>query len=207
MTTRIKVCGITRIEDLMGIQTLGVDAVGFVLFPKSRRAVNLTTLKELAGHLTPFVTPVLLFVNPTEKEVNSALEIVPNAILQFHGKEEPAFCRSFNHPWIKAVAVKDSESLSNSFKIYSDAMALLADTPSESWGGSGMHFDWSLVDRTLTQKIILAGGLNAQNVGKAVNLLRPYAVDVSTGVEDSPGIKNIRKVKEFVSAVEEADGK
>lgn len=104
------------------------------------------------------------------------------------------------------MAVRDSQSLSDSFKVYSDAMALLADTPSDSWGGSGIHFDWSLVDRTLTQKIILAGGLNAQNVGKAVSMLRPYAVDVSTGVEDSPGIKNIRKVKEFVSAVQLADG-
>lgn len=198
-------CGITRIEDLIGIQAIGVDAVGFVLFPKSRRAINLSALEKLVEHLTPFVTPVLLFVNPTTEEVRSALKIVPNALLQFHGNEEPDFCRSFKQPWIKAVAVKGAASLSDSFRIYSDALSLLADTPSDSWGGSGMHFDWFLVDRTLSQKIILAGGLNAQNVGKAVSMLRPYAVDVSTGVEDSPGVKNIQKVKEFVSAVQVAD--
>lgn len=198
-------CGITRVEDLIGIQTFGVDAVGFVLFPKSRRAIDLSALEKLAEHLTPFVTPVLLFVNPTTEEVKSALKIVPNALLQFHGNEEPDFCRSFKQPWIKAVAVKGAASLSDSFRIYSDALSLLADTPSDGWGGSGMHFDWSLVDRTLSQKIILAGGLNAQNVGKAVSMLRPYAVDVSTGVEDSPGVKNIQKVKEFVSAVQVAD--
>lgn len=96
MKTRIKVCGITRVEDLIDIQTQSVDAVGFVLFPKSRRAVNFSTLETLAKYLTPFVTPVLLFVNPTEEEVKKALQIVPNAVLQFHGKEDPAFCRSFN---------------------------------------------------------------------------------------------------------------
>jgi phosphoribosylanthranilate isomerase len=205
--TRIKICGLTRPQDVSTACGLGVDAVGFVCYERSPRFVPVEHLSALAAELAPFVTPVLLFVNAVRSEVERALEAVPHALLQFHGDEPAAYCAAFGRTYLRAVPMDEHVDLLDWEKRYATASALLADAPSAAFGGSGRAFDWSRVpaaDRR-SRPLILAGGLNASNVGGAIRAARPYGVDVSTGVEEERGIKSEALMREFVAAVRAAD--
>lgn len=205
--TRIKFCGMTREDDVRAAVALGADAVGFVCYAGSPRYVAPDRLAALAAVVPAFVTPVLLFVNASEREVRSAFKAVPHALLQFHGDESPAFCRGFDRRYLRALSVDRSETWVQAEATYADAAALLADAPAAGFGGSGMTFDWSQLPTVERRRIplILAGGLRAENVGAAITATRPYAVDVSSGIEDSPGQKSSAKMREFAVAVRAAD--
>ncbi|MCD8340389.1 MAG: phosphoribosylanthranilate isomerase [Burkholderiales bacterium] len=204
MRTRIKMCGMCSKQDIENACSLGVDAVGFILYPKSKRYVELDALRELVKSVPSFITPVLLFVNPNEELVRQALEIVPNALLQFHGQEPADFCASFKRPWIKAIPINSADSLKEAKRIYGQAQAFLCDTPTQLWGGSGKTFNWQLLSDN-SEKIILAGGLTAENVQDAIKALSPYAVDVCSGVEREPRKKDFERMKKFIEQVGLAD--
>jgi phosphoribosylanthranilate isomerase len=205
--TRVKICGLTRAEDVRAACALGADAVGFVCYPGSPRYVEPARLAPLAAAAGPFVTPVLLFVNAGREEVSAALSLVPMALLQFHGDEGPRFCASFGRPYVRAVAVAAGVDLVDFERTYAGARALLADSPGAGFGGSGQRFEWGRLpppDRRALP-LILAGGLDSGNVGGAIEQVRPYAVDVSSGVESERGIKSVDRMREFLMAVRRAD--
>jgi phosphoribosylanthranilate isomerase len=202
--TRIKYCGLTLREQVAEAISAGADAVGFVLFSKSKRFVNLERLKGLTEDIPAFVTPVLLFVNPSAEFVRAALQAVPRATLQFHGGESPEFCASFGAPWIKAVSFRTRDEFILLADRYSQADALLVDTPTEDWGGSGRTFDWDTIGEAPVP-LILAGGLNPENVGEAIARVHPFAVDVSSGIETAPGVKDSIKMQLFARCVQKAD--
>jgi phosphoribosylanthranilate isomerase len=207
MRTRIKICGLTRPQDVVAASRLEVDAVGFVCYEQSPRFVPVERLASLASELPAFVTPVLLFVNAAPSHVVRALQAVPHALLQFHGSEAESDCVMFGRAYLRAVAVGEGVDLLDWEKQYPTACALLADAPSTAFGGSGRAFDWSRLpaaDRR-SRPLILAGGLTASNVGAAIRATRPYGVDVSSGVEEERGIKSEALMREFVSAVRTAD--
>jgi phosphoribosylanthranilate isomerase len=186
---------------------LNVDAVGFVCYERSPRFVPPERLAPLAGALTPFVTPVLLFVNAAPAAVERALRAVPHALLQFHGDESPDECAAFARPYLRAVPVGEGVDLLDWETRYPSACALLADAPSAAFGGSGHPFDWGRLPPAQRRRrpLILAGGLDASNVGAAIRLVRPYGVDVSSGVEAERGVKSEALMREFVAAVRAAD--
>jgi phosphoribosylanthranilate isomerase len=201
---RIKICGITREEDALLAAWLGADALGLVFYPASSRAVNAEQAAQLTQRWPAFVSRVGLFVNPSQHEVEQVLAQVHLDLLQFHGDESAEFCRSFGRPYIKALAVTAERDLAQDALEFSDAAALLLDTPSPLYGGTGQCFDWSLlrpVAKYLSQPLILAGGLNSANVAQALELTRVYAVDVSSGVESAKGIKDSVKLKQFFKEV------
>jgi phosphoribosylanthranilate isomerase len=205
MRTRIKICGITRPDDALKAVDLGVDAVGLVFHAPSPRAVSLSVAVETTRVLPPFVSVVALFVDPSEGAVRQVLESVPVTVLQFHGNEDPVFCRGFGRPYIKAVAMRSAEVIEVSSQRYSDASGLLLDTYREGVaGGTGATFDWTMIPSRPPKPIVLAGGLTAENVGAAIRRVRPYAVDVSSGVEAGKGIKDLRRMQAFVREVEQA---
>ena len=200
--TRIKICGLTREADIDAAVEAGADAIGFVLYPKSPRAVSACRAGELARRLPPFVSPVLLFVNAEARELQAGLDAVPNAMLQFHGDESPDECESYQRPYIKALRVKAGDDIAAACATYAGARGILLDTYVEGVpGGTGEAFDWSLIPEGLSKPIILAGGLNCANVAAAIEQVRPYAVDVSGGVEQSKGIKDHHKIRAFMQAV------
>jgi phosphoribosylanthranilate isomerase len=205
--TRVKICGLTRIEDVQAACALGADAVGFVCYAGSPRHVAPEQLARLAAGVAPFVTPVLLFVNAAADAVRAALAVVPHALLQFHGDEEHEFCRSFGRPYLRAVAVGTGVDLLNCERQYPSAAAVLADAPSAAFGGSGQTFDWDRLpapaERTLP--LVLAGGLQPDNVGAAIGRVRPHAVDVSSGVEQARGVKSVERMRSFLAAVRRAN--
>ncbi len=202
--TRIKFCGITRIDDLQEAVALGVDAVGIVFCPSSPRAVNVQQACALIDRCAPFVTCVGLFMNQDAGTINQIMQEVSIDMLQFHGEESADFCASFGLPYLKSVAM-GSETLSVSELDYSTASALLLDSNELGQaGGSGKQFDWEKIP-SIEQPIILAGGLEANNVTAAIKQVRPFAVDVSSGIEKAKGIKDIKKMKEFVNSVRVAD--
>lgn len=203
--TRIKICGLTQQEDVNAAVQAGADAVGFVLYAKSPRSVSIEHAKELIRHLPPFITPVLLFVNAQKHEVREAIKMMPQAILQFHGDEKPLWCEQFARPYIKAARVQENTNLIEYQKSYHHAQALLLDAFSEHYGGSGRKFNWSLIPKDIAHRVVLAGGLNAANVGQAIDEVQPWAVDVSSGVEASAGIKDAHAMIQFVQAVRAAD--
>jgi phosphoribosylanthranilate isomerase len=205
MRTRIKICGLTREADVMAAIEAGADALGFVCYPKSPRYVAPARLRHLSRELGVFATPVLLFVNAAPDLVEGALEVMPDALLQFHGEEHEQACSRYGHPYMRAVAMSDEVDLLDFERDFHSAAALLADAPSEGFGGAGRAFDWSRIPTQRTKPLVLAGGLNAENVAAAIRLVRPYAVDVSSGIEDEPGIKNPARIRQFVDAVLEAD--
>lgn len=211
MRTRIKICGLTREADVVAAATSGADAVGFVCYPKSPRYVPPVRLRALAGAVSPFATPVLLFVNASADLVEDALASVPDAMLQFHGDEPEAACSRYGRPYLRAVHMGDGVDLIDWQARYPSAAALLADTPSATsglYGGSGQSFDWSRAappPGLLVKPLVLAGGLTAASVGEAIARVRPYAVDVSSGVEESPGHKSAARINEFIAAVRAAD--
>ncbi|UVL68326.1 phosphoribosylanthranilate isomerase [Pseudomonas sp. B21-031] len=202
---RSKICGITRIEDALAAAEAGADAIGFVFYAKSPRAVDVRQARAIIAELPPFVTTVGLFVNASRCELNEILEVVPLDLLQFHGDETPQDCEGFHRPWIKALRVRPGDDLEAACRLYAGARGILLDTyvPGVP-GGTGEAFDWSLVPARLSKPIILAGGLDAQNVDRAIAQVRPYAVDVSGGVEQAKGIKDAAKIEAFMRAVKQA---
>ena len=205
--TRIKICGLTREADVATAVEAGADAVGFVLYPKSARAVSLARAVELARALPPFVSPVLLFVNAARAEVERACAALPQALLQFHGDETPADCDVSARRYLRAVRMAPDIDLLDWAHRFQNASALLLDAPVEGYGGGGKVFDWSLIPAAAACPLVLSGGLNAANVIDGVLAVRPYAVDVSSGVEASKGIKDAALMRRFCEAVREADAR
>ena len=202
---RSKICGITRIEDALAAAEAGADAIGFVFYAKSPRAVDVRQARAIIAELPPFVTTVGLFVNASRCELNEILEVVPLDLLQFHGDETPQDCEGYHRPWIKALRVRPGDDLEAACQLYAGACGILLDTYVAGVpGGTGEAFDWSLVPARLSKPIILAGGLSADNVGQAIAQVRPYAVDVSGGVEQAKGIKDTAKIEAFMQAVKRA---
>ncbi|WP_054893104.1 MULTISPECIES: phosphoribosylanthranilate isomerase [unclassified Pseudomonas] len=202
---RTKICGITRIEDALAAVEAGADAIGFVFYAKSPRAMDVRQARAIIEQLPPFVTSVGLFVNVSRCELNEILEVVPLDLLQFHGDETPADCEGYHRPWIKALRVRPGDDLEAACQQYSGARGILLDTYVAGVpGGTGEAFDWSLVPARLSKPIILAGGLSADNVGQAIAQVNPYAVDVSGGVEQAKGIKDASKIEAFMRAVRAA---
>ncbi len=204
--TRIKICGITRADDARAAAASGADALGLVFHGKSPRHVTLQQARRVAGAIPPFVTCVGLFVNPEAAEVHEALREVPLDVLQFHGEEAPEFCAQFGRPYIKAIRVKSGVDLVQCATRYAHAQGLLLDAFVEgAHGGTGASFDWALIPHGLALPVILSGGLHAGNVAEGVRQVRPYAVDVSSGVEAAKGIKDAAKVAAFINEVRRID--
>ncbi|MFZ5540700.1 MAG: phosphoribosylanthranilate isomerase [Pseudomonadota bacterium] len=205
--TRIKICGLTRAADVADAVALGADALGFVRYRGSPRYVEPERLVSLLREVPAFVTPVLLFVNAPEPEIRAALDLAPNALLQFHGDESEPDCARFGRPYVRAVRMAEGVDLLDCAAAFASAVALLADAPADGYGGGGAAFDWSRLPppAARSKPLVLAGGLNADNVARAVKAVRPYAVDVASGVEDAPGVKSAEKLKRFFAAVRAAD--
>ena len=204
MTPRIKICGLTRTDDLQVAIAAGVDAIGLVFYPPSPRYVDLPTAALLARAVPPFVSIVGLFVNADPAVVRKTLAAVPIHLLQFHGDEDEAYCRQFDHPYMKAARVKPGMDLVQYAAAFPSAQAILLDAFVDGYGGGGKVFVWSLIPPALGKAIVLSGGLDAANVGDAVCRVRPAAVDVSSGVEAAKGIKDAEKIRAFVAAVRAA---
>ena len=204
--TRTKICGITREQDVHAVAQNGADALGLVFYAKSPRHVTVQQAVELAKVVPPFVTLVGLFVNPGVDEICEVLGNVPLDVLQFHGEETPLFCAQFGRPWLKAIRVKPGADLVECAARYAGAQGLLLDAFVEgTHGGTGASFDWGMIPRNLPLPLILSGGLHAGNVADAIKAVRPYAVDVSSGVEASKGIKDAEKIAAFIKEVKRVD--
>ena len=205
MRTRVKICGITRVEDALEAINQGADAIGLVFYAKSPRNVSATQAAEIVSSIPAFVTVVGLFVDAEPAFIQEVLSVVNLDLLQFHGDETPSACRQYSRPYMKAIRVKSVTNLVQYAADYADAKALLLDAFAEGVpGGTGLVFDWSLIPQNLPLSIVLAGGLNAENVGLAIEQVRPYAVDVSGGVEASKGIKDVAKIAAFMRGVSNA---
>jgi phosphoribosylanthranilate isomerase len=209
--TRIKICGITRKQDVLAVAHSGADALGLVFYEKSPRHVSVPQAAQLASSVPPFITVVGLFVNPTVDYVREVLAKVPLDVLQFHGEEAPEFCAQFGKSYLKAIRVRPGVDLIQCASRYAGAKGLLLDAYIEgTQGGTGESFDWSLIPHGLPLPVILSGGLHAGNVAAAIKQVRPYAVDVSsgveaTGVEAAKGIKDAAKVAAFIKEVKQID--
>jgi len=196
---RVKICGLTRLQDVQAAVAAGADALGFVFTPRSRRVLEPAAALELVRRVPAFVARVGLFMDQDESEVGRVLERVPLNLLQFHGQEEAAYCRSFGLPYIKALPMGSAPSLARAEKAYADAAGLLLDSHRDGQaGGTGQTFDWAQIP-PLGLPLILAGGLTPANVRQAVRRVRPWAVDVSSGVEDAPGVKNMDMMRKFIN--------
>jgi phosphoribosylanthranilate isomerase len=203
--TRVKICGITREQDLEVAVDAGADALGFVFYPSSPRHVDAVRAATLAVRVPPFVTRVGLFVNAEPATVNSVLAVVPLDLLQFHGDEAPDYCGQFGRPYLKVARMRPGFDLLEYARNFPSAQGLLLDAYVEAYGGAGRTFDWSLIPRNLPLPVILSGGLTSENVADAVRGVRPWAVDVSSGVEAAKGIKDANKIAAFMAAVKNAD--
>ncbi|MSQ53575.1 MAG: phosphoribosylanthranilate isomerase [Betaproteobacteria bacterium] len=206
MRTRIKICGITRLEDARAAAEHGADAIGFIQWRKSPRFVEPVDAGEIAHALPPMMSTVLVFVNPTREEVAATLRAMPFASLQFHGDEDADFCASFARPWIKAAGAKPDRDLVKYFQDFKGASAWLVDEYHDKlYGGTGRKFDWNRVPRNPARPLILSGGLGVDNVDEAIHTIRPYAVDISSSVEVAKGIKDAARIAAFISEVRRAD--
>lgn len=205
--TRIKVCGLTRVEDAQAAAHLGADALGLVFYAPSPRYVSFEAAARISRSLPPFIARVGLFVNSPAADVQACLAQVPLDVLQFHGEEDAAYCRQFNRPYLKAARMRPELDLVEYAARYPDAQALLLDAYVEGYGGGGEAFDWSMIPTELPLPRILAGGLTPENVEAAVCRVRPWAVDVSSGVESSKGIKDADKITAFIAGVRQADAR
>lgn len=204
--TRVKICGITSVEDALAAARSGADAIGLVFYERSPRHVSIELAAQLAAALPPFVSVVGLFVNAEAAFVREVLASVPLDMLQFHGDESPEFCAQFSRPYLKAIRVKAGVDLLQCAARFHAAKGLLLDAHVEGIaGGTGATFDWTLIPKQLPLPVILSGGLDAENVAAAIKQVRPYAVDVSSGVEAGKGIKDAAKVAEFINEVKQID--
>ena len=203
--TRIKICGITRAEDRDAAIAAGADALGFVFYPSSPRYVAPEKAAQLVSPIPAFVSRVGLFVNAEPATVHSVLAEVALNVLQFHGDEDAAYCRQFGRPWIKAARVSPGLDLLEYACAFEGACGLLLDAFVEGYGGGGKEFDWSLIPSSLPLPVILSGGLQVSNIQQAVRVIRPWAVDVSSGVEVAKGIKDAGKIAQFIAGVRNAD--
>jgi phosphoribosylanthranilate isomerase len=203
--TRIKICGLTREQDVDAAVAAGADALGFVFYPPSPRYIDLDRAAALMARVPPFVTIVGLFVNGRPEAVEAALTRLPIQVLQFHGDESEADCRRYGRPYLKAARVRPGFDLLDYAAGFPGAAGLLLDAFVEGYGGGGEVFDWSQIPQGIAQPLILSGGLNPANVGEAVARVRPWAVDVSSGVEAAKGIKDPAKIAAFVAGVRGAD--
>lgn len=202
--TRIKFCGLTRHQDIADAVALGVDAIGFVMWPESKRSICLDQLAELSANVPAFVTRVGLFVDQPAAMIERCLPYLD--LLQFHGDESPDVCAGFGRPWIKALRMRDDLDLHSAAEDYHASSALLLDAYRPGVpGGTGDTFDWSRIPANLAKPVILAGGLVSDNVGSAVHQVSPYAVDVSGGIESAPGHKTVTRMQAFVGAVKMAN--
>lgn len=206
MRTRVKICGITRVEDAEAAAAHGADAIGLVFYRPSPRCVTLEQARRIVAATPAFVSTVAVFVNPSHEEVETVVRDCGVTLLQFHGDEPPDFCMGFSRPYIKAARIRPELDLLKYLSPHAAAKAWMLDAFHEDlWGGTGGAFDWGLVPRGAAKPVILSGGLTADNVADAVRRVRPYAVDVSTGVEVSKGIKNAAKIAAFIGAVRRED--
>lgn len=204
MRVRIKICGITRLEDALAAAELGADALGFNLWPGSPRFVPPEAARAIVSRLPPFVTPVGVFVNQPRAEVMRLAAAAGVALVQLHGDEAPPDCEGLGLPVIKAFRVAGPEDL-EAIPAYRSAAAVLLDSRSDGFGGSGRAFDWGLARRAAgARPLILAGGLSPGNVARAIRAVRPFAVDAASGLESSPGVKDREKMALFVRAAQEA---
>lgn len=200
--TRIKCCGMTRVEDALLAAQLGVDAIGVVMTVRSRRQVSLAQAKAIVDAMPPFVTTVALCMDDDAGLVQEIIDIVRPSLLQFHGVESDEWCAQFGQPYLKAIAMGEGASALYQLHDHPHAAGLLLDGHGlGEAGGSGKAFDWSLMPHDLKQPLILAGGLTPSNVAAAIRTARPWAVDVSSGIESAPGIKDPAKLRDFISAV------
>ena len=215
--TRIKICGLTREEDVDAATAAGADAIGFVIYAASPRYVSAARRADIAARLPPYVTPVLLFVNETAANVAAACQLLPHALLQFHGDETPAECLAHGRPFVRAARIplqapapgEAGFDLVNYATTFNAAQAILLDAHVEGFGGGGKTFNWSLLPPNVNAHLVLSGGLTPANVTDGILQVRPrcttLAVDVSSGVEVSKGIKSADKINQFVAAVRAAD--
>ena len=204
--TRIKICGITRVQDALTAAHNGADAIGLVFYQRSPRHVSIAQARQLADALPPFVSIVGLFVNADAAFVREALANVPLDLLQFHGDETPEYCAQFHRPYLKAIRVRAGIDLLQCASDFRSAKGLLLDAHVEGTpGGTGTAFDWTLIPGKLPLPVILSGGLDAKNVAAAIKQVRPYAVDVSSGVETGKGIKDAAKIAAFINEVKKID--
>ena len=214
MRTRVKICGITRVDDALAAANAGADAIGFVFWRGTPRCVDAALARSIAATLPPFVTTVGLFVDPVPDEVRAVLDVVPLSLLQFHGREPASLCRSFGRPYLKAIAVAPGADLLESVSLYGDASGILLDAPPSGGlpGGTGRTFDWDRLNVPLPRPLVLSGGLDAANVGAAIRRFAPWAVDVSSGVEQRDaegrpvkGVKDAARIAAFITEVRNAD--
>ena len=202
---RVKICGITRVEDGITCARLGADAIGLVFYAPSPRHVSVDQARAIMAALPPFVTTVGLFVDAAPTEVHAVLAQLPLDMLQFHGNETPEYCRGFGRSYLKAVRVKPGADLVQYASAYPDAKGLLLDAHVEGIaGGTGQAFDWSLIPAQLPLPVVLSGGLNSANIAEAIRRIQPAAVDVSSGVEATKGIKDTEKIAAFMQGVRNA---
>ncbi len=202
----VKVCGITRIEDALAAAQAGAHAIGFVFHPSSPRYVDIPRARGIIGALPPFITTVGVFVDPEPTFVKAVLREIRLGLLQFHGDEDPIFCDGFGVPYMKGVRMRQDLDLLQYASIFRAAQALLLDAfVPGSHGGTGQTFDWSLIPSSLPLPVVLSGGLDADNVATAIRRVRPWAVDVSSGVEVDKGIKDAAKIAAFMRGVRNAD--
>ncbi|MDE2308100.1 MAG: phosphoribosylanthranilate isomerase [Xanthomonadaceae bacterium] len=204
--TRIKCCGMTRVEDALLAARLGADAIGLVFTARSRRQVTMARARQIAAAMPPFVATVALFMDDDAELVRQVIDEIQPTLLQFHGSESDHWCMQFGRAFLKAIAMGAGAAALPRLRDYPHAAGLLLDghDPGEA-GGSGKAFDWSLLPADPAQPVILAGGLDPGNVGRAVRAARPWAVDVASGVESAPGIKDPARLAAFIAAVRAAD--
>jgi phosphoribosylanthranilate isomerase len=203
--TRVKICGITRGQDAQAAAHAGADAIGLVFYPPSPRYLSVERAVEIRDALPPFVQTVALFVNPDAAQVAQVIGRVRPALLQFHGEEAPQFCAQFGVPYVKAVRVRPGVDALEYLRPFSRAAAWLFDSYVPEYGGVGESFDWSLLPATLERPVILSGGLSRDNVAEAIRRVRPWGVDVSSGVESGKGVKDGTKIAAFIAEVRNAD--
>ena len=207
MRTRVKICGITRVEDARAAAARGADAIGLVFYQPSPRYLTLERARSIAMQTPPFVATVAVFVNPSREEVEDVIRECGVTLLQFHGEESAEFCAGFSRPYIKAARIRTGLDLIKYLTPYASARAWMLDAfHDDLWGGTGGAFDWSLVPEGMARPIVLSGGLTADNVAAAIRRVRPYAVDISSGVETSKGVKDAAKIAAFIGAVKNEEG-
>ena len=204
--TRVKICGFTRLQDALMAESLGVDALGFVFVSASKRCITLNAAADIASQLSAFTSVVGLFLDAPVVEVEQVLTVMPQLLPQFHGQESGEYCDSFNRPYIKALGVGSSMPTRDELSVFRNATGFLFDSNEPgALGGTGHVFDWTRLEERMARPLILAGGLQVDNIKSAIIRVRPYAVDVSSGVESAKGIKDTNAMAQFIRGVVEAD--